>query len=191
MLRVVYLYLAAVGRLGIYGILVPPSHDAAPIAKVNRWSRLRQRLMVRDEPQQFVRNIGLADCRYKQRQSPDVLHPDLSARHLRVIRVAPHLLHGHALGSRHAPPLRQVVHLGKEIAKPRPGSFQPLGTAQHQRLVHEAVGHHSRLTLRQLYTPSKQFFCCHNGCFYFTTTFLPPRIYTPRFGCVTLRPCRS
>ena len=190
-LRVVYLHLAAVGRLGIDGLLVPPSHDAAQIAKVNRWSRLRLGLMVGDEPHQFVRNVGLADGRYKQRQSPDVLHPDLTAQHFRAVRVAPHLLHSHAFRCPHAAPLRQVVHLRKEIAKSRSCCLQPLGTAQHQRLVHEAVGRHPRLTLRQLYTPSKQFFCCHNGCFYFTTTFLPPRIYTPRFGCVTLRPCRS
>ena len=118
---------------------------------------------MRNEPQQLVRNVGLADSRYKPRQSPDVLHPDFAARHLRTVRVATHLLHGHAVGHPHATTFRQVVHLREQIAKPRSGRLQPLGTAQHQRLVHETVGSHTRLTLHQLYTSAKQFFCCH-GC---------------------------
>ena len=117
--------------------------------------------MMGNHPHQCIWYIDFEYRRDQQRQRPDVLLPRFAAQHLLAVGVAAHLLHGHPLLCLHSAAFRQVVHLREQVSKPSPCRFQPLGAAQHQRLVHKTVSLCGRFARRQFPAPLKQFLCFH------------------------------
>ena len=152
----------AVLGVGIDIVLVTATDDTADIAVVHASALLTLTVLRRNQPHQAVGDVHAEDSRDEETESPHVVEQVLTAEWRLAVGVAAHRLNGNLVAQADAAPLAEIVHLREHVAVGLPRIAQSLGTAEHQRLVHIAVGVARRLhRLCQLSASLKEFFCLH------------------------------